>query len=152
MTGPTLRRDRRGVISMEMGLIALPLTLFLFGVVELGMVIRMKSALQFATTNAARCSAVNVATCGTTDATKAYAQTQTQGGKAQHGKAQRDMQHGPASAWGSAVHPVGKALLHACVDQKLHPDQGDDGPMQRDLGRRITGPLRHYAGNAQTST
>jgi Flp pilus assembly protein TadG len=79
MTGPTLRRDRRGVISMEMGLIALPLTLFLFGVVELGMVIRMKSALQFATTNAARCSAVNVATCGTTDATKAYAQTQTQG-------------------------------------------------------------------------
>jgi hypothetical protein len=39
----------------------------------------MKSALQFATTNAARCSAVNVATCGTTDATKAYAQTQTQG-------------------------------------------------------------------------
>lgn len=79
MTAPTLRRDRSGVISMEMGLIALPLTLFLFGVVELGMVIRMKSALQFATTNAARCSAVNVATCGTTDATKAYAQTQTQG-------------------------------------------------------------------------
>ena len=79
MSGRTLRRDRRGVVSMEMGLMALPLTMFLFGVVELGMVIRMKSALQFATTNAARCSAVNVATCGTMDATKAYAQTQTQG-------------------------------------------------------------------------
>ena len=74
-----LSRDRRGVTSMELGLIALPLTLFLFGVVELGMVIRMKSALQYATTNAARCSAVNVATCGTAESTKAYAQTQTQG-------------------------------------------------------------------------
>lgn len=74
-----LQRDRRGVISMEMGLVALPLTLFLFGVVEMGMVIRMKSALQYATTNAARCSAINVATCGTFDATKTYALTQTQG-------------------------------------------------------------------------
>ncbi len=62
-----------------MGLIALPLTLFLFGVVEVGMVIRTKSALQYATTNAARCSAINVATCGTVDATKTYASTQTQG-------------------------------------------------------------------------
>ncbi len=79
MRARLLPRDRRGVVSMEMGLVALPLTLFLFGVVEMGMVIRMKSALQFATTNAARCSAINVATCGTTDATKAYAQTQTQG-------------------------------------------------------------------------
>jgi Flp pilus assembly protein TadG len=77
--GTNLARDARGVISMEMGLMALPLTLFLFGVVELGMVIRMKSALQYATTNAARCSAVNVATCGTAESTKAYAQTQTQG-------------------------------------------------------------------------
>ena len=43
------------------------------------MVIRTKSALQFAATNAARCSAINVATCGTSEATKSYAQTQTQG-------------------------------------------------------------------------
>ncbi len=75
----SLAPDRRGVISMEMGLMALPLTMFMFGVVELGMVIRMKSALQYATTNAARCSAVNVATCGTVELTRAYAQTQTQG-------------------------------------------------------------------------
>lgn len=74
-----LARDRRGATSMEFGLIALPLTLFMFGVVELGMVIRMKSALQFASTNAARCSAINVTTCGTVDATKTYARTQTQG-------------------------------------------------------------------------
>jgi len=74
-----LSRDRRGVTSMELGLIALPLTLFLFGVVELGMVIRMKSALQFATTNAARCSAINATTCGTVETTRTFATTQTQG-------------------------------------------------------------------------
>ena len=74
-----LRRDTRGVVSLEFGLLALPLVLFLFGVVELGMVIRMKSALQFATTRAARCAAVDVPTCGTTDKTKTYATTQTQG-------------------------------------------------------------------------
>ena len=79
MRRPALRRDRRGVISMEMGLMALPLTLFMFGVVEVGMVIRMKSALQYATTYAARCAAINTATCGTVDATKTYARTQTQG-------------------------------------------------------------------------
>lgn len=76
--GPLLR-DRRGVTAMEFGLLALPLTMLLFGVVELGMVIRMKSALQFATTNAARCAAVNRTTCTSTDAVKAYAATQTQG-------------------------------------------------------------------------
>jgi Flp pilus assembly protein TadG len=75
----SLAPDRRGVISMEMGLIALPLTLFMFGVIELGMVIRMKSALQYATMHAARCSAINTTTCGTVEATKAYATTQTQG-------------------------------------------------------------------------
>ena len=75
----SLCHDARGIVSMEFGLLALPLTLFLFGVIELGMVIRMKSALQFAATNAARCAAVNAITCRTTDNVKTYAATQTQG-------------------------------------------------------------------------
>jgi Flp pilus assembly protein TadG len=79
MTTRRLRRDSRGVTSLEFGLMAVPLTLLLFGVIELGMVIRAKSALQFAATNAARCAVVNQTTCGTVDATKAYALTQTQG-------------------------------------------------------------------------
>lgn len=71
--------DTRGIVSMEFGLLALPLTLFLFGVIEIGMVIRMKSALQFAATNAARCAAVNTVTCGTIADIQTYAATQTQG-------------------------------------------------------------------------
>ncbi len=79
MTARHLGRDRSGALSMEFGLMALPLTLFVFGVIELGMVVRAKSALQFAATNAARCAVVNATTCGTVATTQAYAVTQSQG-------------------------------------------------------------------------
>jgi len=74
-----LARDRSGVTALEFGMVGLPLILFLFGVIETGMAIRMKSALQFAATNAARCAAINTVTCGTDANIKAYAMTQTQG-------------------------------------------------------------------------
>lgn len=83
-TGPSRRafglaRDRRGVTTLEFGLIALPLCLVLFAVVEIGLAVRMRSALQYATAQAARCAAVDSTVCGTTTATAAYATTQTQG-------------------------------------------------------------------------
>lgn len=74
-----LRADRHGLTSLEFGLVALPLTMLLFGVVEIGMVIRMKSALQYATTQTARCTVVNTALCGTSDAAKTYAVSQAMG-------------------------------------------------------------------------
>lgn len=72
-------RDRRGVTTAEFGLLALPLVLFLFGVIEFGMVIRMKSALQYAATNAARCAVVDATTCATAAAVKSYAVSMSQG-------------------------------------------------------------------------
>lgn len=74
-----LTSDRRGLTSLEFGLIALPLTMFLFGVVEVGMAVRMKSALQYATAQAARCAAVNGALCGSIGTIQSYARTQTMG-------------------------------------------------------------------------
>ncbi len=74
-----LRTDRRGLTSLEFGFIALPFTMLLFGVVEIGLVVRMKSALQYATTQTARCLVVNTALCGTTENARAYAVSQSQG-------------------------------------------------------------------------
>jgi Flp pilus assembly protein TadG len=74
-----LRADRRGLTSLEMGFVALPLTLLMFGVVEIGLVVRMKSALQYATAQTARCAAVDATLCGTTEAALNYAVTQTMG-------------------------------------------------------------------------
>jgi Flp pilus assembly protein TadG len=72
-------RDRRGLTSLEFALVAMPLTLFLFGVVEVGLAVRAKSALQYATAQTARCSVVDSAQCGTVESAKAYALTQTMG-------------------------------------------------------------------------
>jgi Flp pilus assembly protein TadG len=74
-----LRADRRGLTSLEFGLVALPFTLLLFAVVEIGLVVRMKSALQYATTQTARCLVVDSLRCGTVEAARAYAVTQSQG-------------------------------------------------------------------------
>jgi Flp pilus assembly protein TadG len=74
-----LRADRRGLTSLEMGLVALPLSLLMFGMVEIGLVVRMKSALQYATAQVARCAAVDATLCGTTDTALDYAVTQTMG-------------------------------------------------------------------------
>jgi len=74
-----LRADARGLTSLEFGMVALPFTLVLFGLLEIGLAVRAKSALQYATTQTARCMAVNTALCGTVDTAKAYAVTQSAG-------------------------------------------------------------------------
>ena len=71
--------DGRGGTTMEFGLVALPLTMLLIGVVEFGTVVRMKSALQYATAKTARCVVVDATLCGTTGNAKAYALTQLMG-------------------------------------------------------------------------
>jgi Flp pilus assembly protein TadG len=72
-------RDARGITSVEFAMVALPLTMFLFGVVEVGLAVRARSALQYATAQTARCSVVDSAQCGTVENAKAYAMTQTMG-------------------------------------------------------------------------
>ena len=76
---PRLRADRRGLTTLEFGFVGLPLVLVLFGIVEIGMAVRVKSALQYATTQTARCLVVNATLCNTTQAAQAYAVTQTMG-------------------------------------------------------------------------
>jgi Flp pilus assembly protein TadG len=71
--------DRVGATALEFGMVALPLTTLIFGVVEVGMVIRAKASLTYAATSAARCASINALTCGTADKLKSYAVTQTHG-------------------------------------------------------------------------
>ena len=71
--GGRLGRDRRGLTTLEFAFVALPLCLLLFAVVEIGLAVQMKSALQYATSQAARCAAVNTTSCSTTAQIQAYA-------------------------------------------------------------------------------
>jgi Flp pilus assembly protein TadG len=70
---------RRAATSLEFASITLPLFVLLLGVMEIGSVVRVKAALLYATTNAARCASINATICGTADSVAAYAVTQAQG-------------------------------------------------------------------------
>lgn len=73
------RRDGAGTASIEFAFVALPLATLLFACIEFGLAMRAKSALQYATVQAARCSVVRPTICGTQTTVNAYAQTQLQG-------------------------------------------------------------------------
>ncbi len=64
--------DRRGVIGLEFGLLALPLVVLLFGAFELGMTLKTRAALQYGAELAARCAAVTPTTCGTSAQVQAH--------------------------------------------------------------------------------
>lgn len=76
---PALVRDRAGTTSVEFAMTLLPLLMLLFASVEFGLAMRVKSTLQYATVQAARCAVVTPTLCGTPEAVAAYAQTQMQG-------------------------------------------------------------------------
>ena len=71
--------DRRGVVSLEVGLIALPLSMLLFGTIEFGLAMRNRASLQYLTEQAARCAAVTPGICGTSAQVQAYAATRMNG-------------------------------------------------------------------------
>ena len=85
MTGKDAKRrarprgDRRGSILVEFAMVMLPLLLLLFSSLEFGLAMRVKSTLQFATVQAARCSVVTPTVCNSQAAVAAYAATQMQG-------------------------------------------------------------------------
>lgn len=64
--------DRRGMLAMEMGFLALPMALLLFGAFELGSTLKTRAALQYGAELAARCAVVAPATCGTSTQVQAY--------------------------------------------------------------------------------
>ena len=70
---------RRGATAMEFALVAMPLLMLLFASVEFGLAMRVKSTLQYATIEAARCSVVRPTECGTQEAVAEFARTHMQG-------------------------------------------------------------------------
>jgi Flp pilus assembly protein TadG len=70
---------RRGATAMEFALVAVPLMMLMFASLEFGLAMRVKSTLQYATIEAARCSVVRPTLCGTEEAVAAFARTHMQG-------------------------------------------------------------------------
>jgi Flp pilus assembly protein TadG len=65
--------DRRGTTAVEMGLIASPLLLFLFGIMECSRALWTQNALHYSVEEAARCASNNPTTCGSASQTAAFA-------------------------------------------------------------------------------
>lgn len=71
--------DRKGVSALEFSLL-LPLFLMLvIGIMQVGQLFWMRTALQHAVEMAARCATVNATICGTATKIQAYAATQAYG-------------------------------------------------------------------------
>lgn len=68
-----LVRDQRGNAAVEMALVAMPLFLFLFAIINAGYALWLQNALDTSVTDAARCAAVNPSQCGTATQITAYA-------------------------------------------------------------------------------
>jgi len=56
-----------------MAVIATPLLLLVFGIIEFGRALWLANALNYSVEEAARCAAVNTAICGTSSAVKSFA-------------------------------------------------------------------------------
>jgi Flp pilus assembly protein TadG len=68
-----LTRDRDGNIAIEMALLAVPLFVFVFGIINTGYALWLQNALESSVTQAARCATVNPTLCGTASQIQAYA-------------------------------------------------------------------------------
>jgi Flp pilus assembly protein TadG len=68
-----LAHDCRGISALEFALIAVPLFMFLFGIIETGRMLWFQNALTYAVEEAARCASINSSICGSTTAIQAYA-------------------------------------------------------------------------------
>jgi Flp pilus assembly protein TadG len=75
-----LARDRRGNAAAEMSLIAVPLFLFLFGIIATGQTMWLQNALNASVAEAARCASVNPTLCATENAVQTYAANQAGAG------------------------------------------------------------------------
>jgi Flp pilus assembly pilin Flp len=75
-----LLRDRRGAAAVELALLATPLFLFLFTIINVGHVLWLQNALESSVTDAARCAAVNASQCVTASQITAYAAGQAGAG------------------------------------------------------------------------
>ena len=72
-------RARRGSAALEYGIVLPVFLMFIFGAFDCGRLIWTYATLSRAVDAAARCRAVNTATCGTGSAAESYAVTQAWG-------------------------------------------------------------------------
>lgn len=73
-------RDPGGNASLEMALVAIPLFLFIFGIINAGRALWLQNALENSVMQAARCATVNPTLCGTANQITAYAAAQSGAG------------------------------------------------------------------------
>jgi Flp pilus assembly protein TadG len=69
----------RGTVAIEYALVLSALLIFVFGIMDAGRVLWTRTTLERAAEAAARCAAVNTATCGSAAEIQAYAVTQAFG-------------------------------------------------------------------------
>ncbi|WP_271525912.1 TadE/TadG family type IV pilus assembly protein [Bradyrhizobium sp. CCBAU 53380] len=72
-------RDNRGASALEFALTAPVFFLFIFGIIEFGLLFWAQLGLQHGTEMAARCASVNPTLCSTSDAITSYAAQQAFG-------------------------------------------------------------------------
>ena len=66
-------RDCRGSAVIGFALTAIPLLLFMFGIIEFGRAMFLQSALDYSVAEAARCASINPTLCGTVSQIQSYA-------------------------------------------------------------------------------
>jgi Flp pilus assembly protein TadG len=72
--------DQNGNAAIEMALVAMPLFLFVFGIINTGYVLWLQNALESSVTQAARCATVNPSLCGSASQVQTYAASQSGAG------------------------------------------------------------------------
>ena len=75
-----LLRDRNGNAAVEMALVAMPLLLFVFVIINAGYALWLQNALETSVMDAARCATVDPSRCGTESQVQAYAADQSGAG------------------------------------------------------------------------
>jgi hypothetical protein len=72
--------NQNGNAAIEMALVAMPLFLFVFGIINTGYVLWLQNALESSVTQAARCATVNPSLCGSASQIQTYAAGQSGAG------------------------------------------------------------------------
>lgn len=75
-----LAHDRAGNAAVEMAFTAVPLFLFLFGIIATGQAMWLQNALNLSVAEAARCASVNPSLCGTNNDVQIFAAGQAGAG------------------------------------------------------------------------
>ena len=119
-----LVRDQNGNAAIEMALLATPLFLFVFAIVNAGRVMWLQNALETSVAQAARCATANPSLCGTASQIKAYAAGQSGAGfnAAIFSFAQTDCGNQVSAIYPLSLTPPFKSFLLSLRAQACYPN------------------------------